>query len=120
MLGHGFYDDSTSPETPRFTDADTLALLDTLLDYQSEGLLGGTTGGNFNFADLPLVITQPFQLSDFQPEDQKRAGALLPGGTAGLSVTGFGISSGTQHPEMAYELVKWLSNDPRTVNGFLQ
>ncbi len=118
LLGHGFYDDSTLPEQPRFTAADSEALLNTLLEYQNEGLLGGTSSGNINFSELPLVITQPFQLSDFQPEDQKRSGSLLPGGTAGLSVTGFGISSGTQHPEMAYELVKWLSNDVRTVNGF--
>src|SRR5262249_49145034 len=36
-------------------------------------------------------------------------GTLLPGGKAGLDVQGFAVSGGTQHPEQAYELAKYLT-----------
>ena len=42
---------------------------------------------------------------------------MLPGGTAGVTANGFAISSGTQYPEQAYALVKYLTNSVQISNG---
>jgi ABC-type glycerol-3-phosphate transport system substrate-binding protein len=120
LLNRGFYDETTLLQQPRLTDPDLEALLRTWQDYYADGLLGGTpVQGSFDFAEMPLLITQQFLLSPFVGAGgSERLGALLPGGTAGLSVTAFAVSGGTQHPELAYELLKFLSSDARTANSF--
>jgi hypothetical protein len=42
---------------------------------------------------------------------------LLPGGVAG-GAQGFAVSAGTQHPEQAYALVKFLSGNVQVVSQF--
>ncbi len=121
LLGHGFYDAATVPEQPKFTDADTQALLASLIQYQEEGLLGGAEiTGDFDFQAIPLTISGPYELTTmFRPANAPvKAGALLPGGTAGLRVEGFAISAGTNQPELAYELTRWLTSQPRISNSF--
>lgn len=121
LLDHGFYDPTTSPEQPRFTDPDTEALLSSWIEYYEEGLFGAAPmSGMVDFASVPLQISSPFLLSsNFGiPGDTPRAGTLLPGGTAALQVEGFAVSSGTQHPELAYELVKYLTSSVQVSNSF--
>lgn len=121
LLGHGFYDPATVPQQPKFTDPDLETLLASWADYQQEGLLGGAPlSGGIDFNNIPLQLSSPFLLaSTFMPRNSgARAGVLLPGGTASLRVEGFGVSGGTQQPELAYELVKFLSNDASITNAF--
>jgi ABC-type glycerol-3-phosphate transport system substrate-binding protein len=121
LLSHGFYDPATTPQQPKFSDADTQALLASWIQYQEEGLLGGTQPSeSMDFNNIPLQISGPWLLNEtFGPAGATpKAGALLPGGTAGLRVDGFAVSSGTQYPELAYELVKFLSGDTRTIYNF--
>lgn len=121
LLGHGFFDPNGVPQQPRFTDSDTLALLASWIQYQEEGLLGGAElTGDFDFQEIPLTISGPFELTTmFRPGNAPvKAGALLPGGTAGLRVEGFAVSAGTNQPELAYELTKWLTSEARVVNSF--
>lgn len=121
LLGHGFYDPNTSPQQPKFSDADTQALLAQWVQYYEEGLLGAASiSGSIDFNTIPLQITAPWSLntSFSPPGSTPKAGALLPGGTAGLRVDGFAVSSGTQQPELAYELVKFLTSDPAVITGF--
>jgi len=44
--------------------------------------------------------------------------SLLPGGRAGLDVSGFAVSSGTQNPEAAYALAEFLTRSPQAVGTF--
>ncbi|MBZ0300220.1 MAG: extracellular solute-binding protein [Anaerolineae bacterium] len=120
LLDHGFYDATTVPEQPKFTDADTEALLTNFIQYQEEELLGGASVGSIDSNAIPLQIAGIFQLNQtFRPAGQgEKDAALLPGGTAGLRVEGFAVSGGTRQPELAYELVKYLSAEPRAVNAF--
>src|SRR5690606_42039849 len=119
LLQRGFYDPAAIPQQPDFSDPQLEALLAEMLQYRDEGLLTNSPSGQINFDEIPLMISQPFALSMMQgPAAQERAGALLPGGTAGLRVEGFGVSSGTTQPELAYELVKFLTNSSEVVTGF--
>lgn len=47
------------------------------------------------------------------------SGALLPGGRAGLNVYGFAIPTTTDYPQIAYELIKFLSQSPAVHEGFI-
>jgi ABC-type glycerol-3-phosphate transport system substrate-binding protein len=44
--------------------------------------------------------------------------SLLPGGIAGVRAQGFAVSAGTQYPEQAYELVKYLTSNIEVVTQF--
>jgi ABC-type glycerol-3-phosphate transport system substrate-binding protein len=121
LLSHGFYDPTTSPQQPKFSDADTQALLASWTEYQKEGLLGGAEINEaFDFNTVPILISTPWMLNQnfVQSNAGPKAGALLPGGTAGLRVDGFAVSGGTQQPELAYELVKYLTSNVNVVSGF--
>src|SRR5690606_26239404 len=76
--------------------------------------------GSIDFNAIPLQISGTFQLTgNVGPAGATpKAGALLPGGTAGLRVDGFAVSAGTTQPELAYELVKYLSSDGQVANAF--
>jgi len=60
-----------------------------------------------------MRIIGSFGLSSLRSMAIAKPGAsLLPGGKAGLEAQGFAISAGTQHPDAAYALVKYLSFKP--------
>src|SRR5690606_24896478 len=64
LLKHGFYDPTTIPQQPKFTDPDTEALLARWIEYQREGLLGGAPlSGSIDFNAIPLQISGTFQLT---------------------------------------------------------
>ncbi len=45
------------------------------------------------------------------------AATLLPGGVAGLDVQGLAVSAGTQYPELAYELAKFMTMSTQFANN---
>ncbi len=60
-----------------------------------------------------MRIEETYRLYDPQWMPKDIAGALLPGDKAGLDVHGFAVSAGTtSHPELAYEMAKYLTFRP--------
>ncbi|MBZ0321262.1 MAG: extracellular solute-binding protein [Anaerolineae bacterium] len=116
LLAHGLYDDSTLPSNPSFSDPALETLLTTWKELADEGVIGSSFGETSD--QIPLRIEQSSGLSGFGPDSVERSGAMLPGGTVGLTVEGFAVSSGTQYPELAYELVKYLTTRPEIANSF--
>jgi ABC-type glycerol-3-phosphate transport system substrate-binding protein len=110
-LGQGFYDSSTFPEAPLFTNPDLVSLVEQWHALEEEGVFGNFEGPqDYDFNELPLTIQQPFNLM-FSPDAEDFGATLLPGGTAGIDITGLAVSAGTTQPELAYELAKYLTEN---------
>ncbi len=121
LTGSGFYDATTMPNAPMFTDPNLEYTLQVLYDLAQEGVIQ-TQGGGFD-NDVPLAIggINSYASRGFRPgsdeEDTVRYATLLPGGTAGLSVQGFAVSGGTLYPEQAYALASFLTQQPALANN---
>jgi len=121
LLGRGFYDPNTLPNPPRFTDPDLIALAELWLEVNESGILGPFLGLNYDPADVPLRLGEVAELAEGGffgggNDEQDFAGALLPGGFAGLNAQGFAVSAGTAQPELAYEFAKFLTYDANVAN----
>lgn len=120
LLGENLFDDSTIPAQPRLDTPQLAALLDTWRQLEDEGAIGWM-GPDMVFdpneVRLPMMVDQIYALVYGVGDGDPYAGALLPGGRAGLDVNGFGVSAGTRYPELAYELVKYLTALPDMVQG---
>jgi ABC-type glycerol-3-phosphate transport system substrate-binding protein len=103
LLGEGLYDASVIPNAPQLNKPGVEAILETWNKLDQDGLIGN------DFNKAPIGIGSVFSvLFSTSPED-KRVGALLPGGKAGLDTQGFAVSAGTQYPDKAYALASWLT-----------
>jgi len=114
LLGKPLYDDSTIPNLPRFATPELEAILTEWLALEEEGIING--GGSSQ--DVPLTIDRTYRLTNPEQEGFRWQASLLPGGTAGVDVDAFAISGGTQQPELAYELVKFLTANPEVSGRF--
>lgn len=113
LLGHGYYDNSAVPEMPLLTQPDLENLLDQWIALEAEGFMSMPAGSRINYDEIPVTLQGPYALYNNMPGSASvnwRA-SLLPGGAAGLDIQGFAISAGTQYPELAYELVKYATNN---------
>jgi ABC-type glycerol-3-phosphate transport system substrate-binding protein len=123
LLGHGVYDDSVLPSVPRFDSPDLENALTVWAQMKADGLFEPpkTTDSEelAKALDAPLQMGRSAFTGGMPGETEPKTPALLPGGRAGLDVSGFAISSGTQYPEAAYELVRFLSNSPQVVASFI-
>lgn len=118
LSNSGLYDPTSSPSMPSFGDPVLAANLTTWYELQQEGVVATTLnigGGGGNDNEIPLQIAGVFgyrlgrnQNQDATPYDA----SLLAGGVAALNVQGFAVSAGTQYPEVAYELAKFLTTRP--------
>ncbi|GAB4524152.1 MAG: hypothetical protein OHK0046_38680 [Anaerolineae bacterium] len=73
-------------------------------------------GGNFNNRPLQVAkLTQRYIVETDQGQDWQIA--LLPGNSMQMDVTGLAVSAGTQHPEVAFELINYLTSDPAFVQS---
>src|SRR5262249_7127911 len=108
LLNDRLFDASVVPNAPQIDKPAIAALLDTWSQIDQQGLIGTGVG---DFTDSPLSIgpASNFLFRRNVNQTQTRVGVLLPGGRAGLSLQGFAISGGTQHPEQAYALASWLT-----------
>jgi ABC-type glycerol-3-phosphate transport system substrate-binding protein len=116
LIGEGLYDPNTLPNAPQFTKPGLDALLTTWAELVNEGLATNQPGENYQ--DVPMRIGGRNELFMRPGEDQRTGYALLPGGHAGLNAQGFAVSGGTQYPEQAYALAKFLTNDAQSANSF--
>lgn len=119
LLGRSLYDPSVVPSQPVLTAPDIQAVLNQWAEYQRDGLLGAfQMQAGFDPNDVPLRIEQSFALLSFGGEEVEPQGALLPGGIAGLVANGFAVSAGTQYPDLAYALLKYMSGNARMAGAF--
>jgi len=104
VLGHGLYDDLVQPSVPQYNDPALEGVLDIWAEIQRDGLLGVNTGG---FSAPMLLAPSSFA---FAPQIQNEYEVVtLPGGRPNVEVNAYAISAGTQHPDSAYELAKFLT-----------
>ncbi len=118
LAGQGFYDQSTTPESPLLDTPALERLLTAWVDLEAEGVVTQTFNGDIN--EVPMRLMNSYGLMGIPtPEGEQYpvAGALLPGGVAGLEVYGFAVSSGTLYPEQAYALAKYLSRSVEAANA---
>ncbi len=100
-----FYAPDDLAFTPRFATPALEELVQAWANLENEQ--AAVRYGSPDYMAVPLKVATPFSL--LGPDQARYAAALLPGGRAGLTVRGFAVSAGTQHPELAYELAKYLS-----------
>ncbi len=123
LLGTSLYDPTTAPAQPDLDNPAVAELLNTLTELNAEGVIGSVGSGISVIAigggaeDGPAMsVQQSFALASFggfgnNNNAQPVAGALLPGGVAGINVESFSISAGTLYPEQAYTLLKFLTSN---------
>lgn len=116
FLGQPFYDDSIGAIQPRFTSPEMIEMVNQWQQV-TQDIFSNISFDRMDYNAIPLIVDQTYRLSNPNQEGNWQA-ALLPGGTAGLDVQGFAVSAGTPHPEMAYELAKFLTRSPEVVNRF--
>lgn len=116
VTGEPLYDSNLPPQPALLTPAKE-AVLRQMAEYRRDGLLNGVQiQGAIMRNRLPMRMGGSWELDSTRLQDSNpAAGALLPGGIAGISVAGFAVSGGTAYPELAYALAKYLTNDPRLV-----
>lgn len=117
----GLYDPATMPNQPALNDPVLETYLATWYDLTQEGV-ATSAGGGFGEDEIPLRVEGVMGYRERpRPGQQEsttvRYANLLPGGTAGLNVQGLAVSAGTQYPELAYELAKFLTLRPELASN---
>lgn len=119
FLGQGLYDNTVIPNPPLFNNPDLEPLLTQIADMQAEGIFAGTSNlGSFELEEVPMRLDQSYILSGILDNEQNWAATLLPGNIAGLNVDAFAISSGTQYPDQAYALIKFITGKAEIAGRF--
>lgn len=118
MLGQEVVDDSVTPSVPNYSDPQLEELVTRWADLQKDGFIGVLEDDDADFTPPMALSPSLFTLSAGGNNDEIDI-ALLPNESAGLIVNGFAISAGTANPEMAYELIKFLTSTPEVANAYL-
>ncbi len=115
LAGQGFYDSTSFPAPPNLNTPELVALVEQWKQMRDEQLVDQSPSDG-NYEQIPIRFTNPWMLTtDSQlPSDAEGeielVGALLPNGTASVYSDGFAVSVGTQYPEHAYHLAKFLAD----------
>lgn len=115
--GISLTDESVQPSIPDLDKPELESLLTTWADLQADGLFIPPDVSSLNL-DTPMLIGQSLIAISQQLGGDWEI-APLPGGYGGLLVNGVAISAGTQHPEAAYELAKFITGNAELANAFL-
>jgi len=102
VLGVNLFDANTLPNTPQIDQPTVQSLLEKWSALDRDNLLSTTMN-----ADTPMLISE--LSTAYFITDHTLSVALLPGGRAGLLAQGYAVSSGTQYPQQAYELARFLA-----------
>ncbi len=123
LIAAGLYDPATMPTQPDFSDPVLETTLAAWYDLARDGVAvsQGGGGGGIN-SDIPLRVEGVMGYGERSRPGQRdttavRYASLLPGDIAGLNVQGFAVSAGTQYPELAYELAKFLTLRPELASN---
>ncbi|MEP7293460.1 MAG: hypothetical protein ABI835_16870, partial [Chloroflexota bacterium] len=113
FYGQDFADESGNP---RFAAAALEDILTKWQEYQTE--TQSDSGVVFGTQQPPMRIMGSFGLSFGTDPNQPAPQAVpLPGGNVAITLNALAVSSGTQQPELAYELAKYLSSSPEFANS---
>lgn len=116
MLGDDVVDDGILPNVPDFSNPDIASLVTAWADIRNTGAMDFPDSG-FNSNTLPFTLGPSFLGISFG-EDNANIPVPFPGGGIGIDPQGFAISAGTQNPELAYELIKFLTTSPEIAETF--
>ncbi|MEP7289280.1 MAG: hypothetical protein ABI947_26305 [Chloroflexota bacterium] len=109
LLGENLFDANSLPSQPQIDKPSTEALLDAWVQLQTDGVISKS----FNdFQTAPISIGAVSNFVRIDTTKNPRVAVMLPGGKSGLTVQGFAISAGTQHPEQAFALANFLTTRP--------
>jgi len=114
-LGAGLYDPASLPSNPDFSNPNLQSILETWSGLYTDGALGSYS--QINFDEVPLRLDSSTGFGLRFGDNSTQAGALLPGGVAGLNVDSFAVSAGTAYPMQAYELAKFLTHQIEAVDS---
>jgi len=89
------------PAVPQIDRADIETAFEAWIRAKHDGLFSNTY-------QAPLSIAPYYGFMHERNVNNTLEAALLPGGKIGLDTVGFAISRGTNSPELAYELLKFL------------
>lgn len=128
LSGSGFYDNMNFPETPFINTPELASLLEQWNELIADGVIrvggGGGFGGQNDDIAMQIGSGGTFAVfitdeesdestdiagGNFDEEAPERGIALLPNGQSVVLGTGLGISSGSTIPDVAYNLVRYLS-----------
>lgn len=131
LIGNGIANDTLFPSAPNFNNPALENALTLWANLQADGLMDFPQTDDFDINSVPMVAGGGFLAgggrgavirggggNNATSESLERLPAYLPGGHVGLNTSGYGVSSGTLNPELAYELATFLSNSPEIVGTF--
>lgn len=107
-LGTNLFDSSYRPAVPKINTAAVAALME---DWDSIDQADLVNDGLTKIQDA-ISLGSPLAVENNAP---KRNWSFLPGGRAGLELDGFAVSAGTQYPDKAYALARFLAARPSTL-----
>lgn len=111
LLQHGLAD---ADGAPNFDDPQLVELLETWAAAQ--GQIYPKDG--YSSQGVPLLMMEPYVLSSNYPtEGLNYVPGEMPNGVYGATVNAFAVSPGAADPRLAFELVKYLAENPANVNG---
>ena len=132
LIGADFASDA-QPDMPTFASEALIPLFETWQKLESEGVIASDpTAYLQRLSEIPLkvggggvfAVSVTIDDGETQTEDVEATGfgspasniqtalALLPNHVGAVSGQGFAISSGTPNPQLAYDLVRYLSERP--------
>lgn len=119
LYGRSLIDNATSPEGAYFTDPEFVMLVQSWAELQEEGVASTLIQDPNDLDRIPIRIDTGFSIFGSPGgEAVERQTILLPGSTSVSDTQGFAISSGTQYPEEAYALAKFLTTRGELANNF--
>ncbi len=120
QLGENLIDESSFPAMPDFSNPELLDMLRTWQEYQetlrSQQAENMQRGGNP--AEQPLSISGLYALEGFgmQSEEERDLQAtFLPNDRATINASGYAVSAGSANPQLAYELIQFMTTSPEVV-----
>lgn len=131
LLGREF-SDGGQPDMPAYPTDELTAFFELWQELESEGVIASNAVDFIERAsEVPMKIGVggffmiSVEVGDEENEDVNATGgspfgenpietalAVLPNGSGSVSATGFAVSNGTANPQLAYELVRYLSDQP--------
>jgi ABC-type glycerol-3-phosphate transport system substrate-binding protein len=111
LLGHGLSDDTGFSSVPDFTDPQLQEMMTQWAGWENEGI-ARVVNVITEYAPLRVWYSR---LKYITPDEEL---AMFPGGKVGFHVVGFAVSAGTQYPEEAYALAKFITYQPELMNSF--
>jgi len=133
LLNRGF-SDGGQPDMPQFPTDELIPLFELWGELKADGVMTSNAGAYFQrLGEIPMkigvggfvAITVTVDDDNTESEDVNSTGgfgfgedlpetalATLPNGVGGVDAQGFAVSSGTANPQLAYDLLRYLSQHP--------